>query len=72
MTRVHISQFSLLKLHNVSITLKMVVKVIINLDSSNAPGSDCIPMVVLKNCELEQFKFCFQFVSDKRLLLMKM
>ena len=29
----------------------MVKKVIINLDSSKVPGSDCIPVMVLKNCE---------------------
>ena len=42
-----------LKLHNISITPKMVKKVIMNLDSSKASGSDCIPVVVLKNCEPE-------------------
>ena len=42
-----------LKLHNISGTPKMVKKVITNLDSSKAPGPDCIPVVVLKNCELE-------------------
>ena len=31
----------------------MVKKVITNLDSSNAPGPDFIPVVVLKNCEPE-------------------
>ena len=31
----------------------MVKKVITNLDSSKAPGPDCIPVVVLKNCEPE-------------------
>ena len=31
----------------------MVKKVIKNLDSSKASGPDCIPVVVLKNCELE-------------------
>ena len=31
----------------------MVEKVITNLDSSKASGPDCIPMVVLKNCESE-------------------
>ena len=41
------------KLHNLSITPKMVKKVIMNLDSSKASGSDCIPVVVLKNCEPE-------------------
>ena len=32
-----------LKLHNISITPKMVKKVITNLDSSKASGPDCIP-----------------------------
>ena len=31
----------------------MVKKVIMNLDLSKASGPDCIPVVVLKNCELE-------------------
>ena len=31
----------------------MVEKVIKNLDSSKASGPDCIPVVVLKNCEPE-------------------
>ena len=42
-----------LKLHNVSITPKMVKKVITNLDLSKVSGPDCIPVVVLKNCEPE-------------------
>ena len=42
-----------LKLHNISITPKMVEKVTKNLDSSKASGPDCVPVVVLKNCELE-------------------
>ena len=42
-----------LKLHNISITPKMVKKVITNLDSSKASGPDCIPVLVLKNCEPE-------------------
>ena len=41
-----------LKLH-ISITPKMVKKVITNLDSSKASGPDYIPVVVLKNCEPE-------------------
>ena len=41
-----------LKLH-ISATPKMVKKVIMNLDFSKASGPDCIPVVVLKNCELE-------------------
>ena len=31
----------------------MVEKIITNLDSSKASGPDCIPVVVLKNCEPE-------------------
>ena len=31
----------------------MVKKVITNLDSSNASGPDCIPVVIQKNCEPE-------------------
>ena len=42
-----------LKLHNFSITPKMVRKVIMNFDLSKAFGPDCIPVVVLKNCEPE-------------------
>ena len=42
-----------LKLHNIFITPKMVKKVIANLDLSIASGPDCIPVVVLKNCEPE-------------------
>ena len=42
-----------LKLHIISLTFKMVEKVITNHDSSKASGPDCIPVVVLKNCEPE-------------------
>ena len=42
-----------LKLQNVSVTPKMVRKVVMNLDLSKASGPDCIPVVVLKNCEPE-------------------
>ena len=42
-----------LKLHNISVTPKMVKKVIMNLDLSKASGPGCIPVVVLKNCEPE-------------------
>ena len=41
-----------LKLH-ISITPKVVQKIIANLHSSKAFGPDCIPVVLLKNCELE-------------------
>ena len=44
-----------LKLHNISVTFKMVKKmvimVIMNLDLSKASGPDFIPNVVLKNCK---------------------
>ena len=40
-----------LKLHNISISLKMVKKVLTNLDSSKVSGPACIPEMVLKNCE---------------------
>ena len=42
-----------LKLHNISVTPTIVRKVIMNLDLSKASGPDCIPVVVLKNCEPE-------------------
>ena len=42
-----------LKLYNISVTPKMIKKVIANLDLSRASGPDCIPVVVLKNCEPE-------------------
>ena len=42
-----------LKQHNISITNKMVKKVIMNLDSSKASGPVRVPVVVLKNCKPE-------------------
>ena len=42
-----------LKLHHISLTPKMVKKVIINLDLSKASGSDCLPVMVLQICEPE-------------------
>ena len=33
----------------------MIKKVIMNVDLSKAPGPDCVPVVVLKNCEPELF-----------------
>ena len=42
-----------LKLHNISVTLKIVKKVIMDLDLSKTSSPDCIPLVVLKNCEPE-------------------
>ena len=56
-----------LKLHNISVTPKMVRKVVMNLDLSKASSPDCIPVVVLKNCEpklsyilAELFNKCFK------------
>ena len=42
-----------LKLHKISVTRKMVKKVITNLDLSKASDPDFVPVVVLKNCEPE-------------------
>ena len=42
-----------LKLHNISVTPKMVRKVITNLDWSKASDPDSIPVVVLKNFQPE-------------------
>ena len=44
-----------LKLHHISVTPKIVRKVVINLDLSKTSGPDCIPVVILKNCEPELF-----------------
>ena len=41
-----------LKLH-ISVTSKMVKNVIMNLELSKASGPDCIPVMILKNCEHE-------------------
>ena len=40
-----------LKVHNISVSPKMVKKVIMSLDLSKASDPDCILVVVLKNCE---------------------
>ena len=57
MTLVSLYLFSLsrtnLILHNISITPKVVKKVITNLYSSKVFSHDFIPVVVLKNCEPE-------------------
>ena len=41
------------KLYNISVTTRMVKKVIKNLDLSEASGPDFVPLVVLKNCKPE-------------------
>ena len=42
-----------LKLHNISVILKIIKKVIMNLGLSKASGLDCIPVMTIKNCEVE-------------------
>ena len=37
----------------IQVTPKMVKKVIMDLDLSNASGPDCIPVMALMNCEPE-------------------
>ena len=41
------------KLHSISVTLKIVKKVMTKFHSSKVSGSDCILVMVLKNCEPE-------------------
>ena len=41
------------KLHHISVTPKLDKKTMTNLDSSNTPGPDRIPVVVTKNCDPE-------------------
>ena len=42
-----------MKLHNISVSPKMVGKVVMDVDLSKASGPGCISVVVLKNCEPE-------------------
>ena len=44
-----------LKLYNISVTQKMVKKVITNPLSSKASGVDCIPVVVLKSLNFHTY-----------------
>ena len=41
------------KMHNISVTSKMVKMVIMNPNLPKASGPDCIPVMVLQNCESE-------------------
>ena len=41
----------------------MVKKVIMNLDSSKTSGPDCIPVMVLKNCEPELLYILAEFFN---------
>ena len=58
-----------LKLHNVSATPKMVKKVIMNLDSSKASGLDCVPVVVLKDCNPELSKILAELFNMSEAVL---
>ena len=50
------------KLH-ISVTPKMVKKVIMNLDLSKSSGPDCIPVVIWKNCEPELYYILAELFS---------
>ena len=54
-----------LKLHNISVTPKMVRKVVMNLDLSKASGPNCIAVVVLKNCEPELSYILAEFFNKE-------
>ena len=67
-----------LKLNNISIILTMVKNAITNLDSSKVSGPDCIPVVILKNCDpelpyilAEIFNMCLKKSCFPDLLLLK-
>ena len=53
-----------LKLDNISLTLKMVKKVIMNFNLSKASCPDCIPVVFLKNCEPELFYILAELFNE--------
>ena len=60
----------------ISVTTKMVKKVIPNLDSAKVSGPDCIPVVVPNNCEselshilAELFNMCLKESCFLRLLV---
>ena len=52
-----------LKLRNISITPKIVQRVIMNLDSSKAFGPNCIAVMVVKNCEPEHSYILAEFFN---------
>ena len=41
------------KMTHIPVTLKLIKKVITNLDSSKEPGPNCAPLVVKRTCEPE-------------------
>ena len=52
-----------LKLQNISVTFKLVIKVITNVDFPKTSGPDCFPAVVLKKCEPE-FLYIYRMNSS--------
>ena len=52
-----------LRQHNISVTPKIVEKVIITLDLSKASGPDCIPVVLLKDSESELALVLAEFLN---------
>ena len=48
---------------NISVTPKMVEKTITKFDSSKESGPDCIPVMVLKNCEPERSYILAEFFN---------
>ena len=52
-----------LKLHNISVTPKMVKKVIANPDSSKTFDPNCILVVVLKSCDPEHLKILVELFN---------
>ena len=53
-----------LKLHNISLTPRMVKNFIMNLGLSKVTGPDCIPVVVLKNCKRERSYILADFFNN--------
>ena len=52
-----------LQLHDISVTAKIVKKVIMNLVSSKTPGPDSIPVKVLKNCDSDLSYILVEFFN---------
>ena len=61
-----------MKLHNISVTPKMVKKVIMKLDSSKVSGPDCIPVVVRKNCGPEFSYIQAELFVSERVLFFRL
>ena len=51
-------------MYNISVTPKIVKKVILNLDLSKVSGPDCIEVGVLKNCG-QEFSYILAELFDK-------